>query len=356
MPRISIIVPVYNVEKYIYRCIDSILAQTFTDFELILIDDGSLDNCGRICDEAFQKDSRVKAIHKTNGGLSSTRNVGLDIAKGDYVVFIDSDDYIELDLLEQVVFVLKKHPKALVCYGIVFENECGEIRSSYLGKTPKYVELRLKKDRARFICNELTDYRLPWNSQMKVFRRDIIDKYNIRFVDNKQIFAEDYCFSLFYFAFVDEIYNIQNKPMYHYMQRTSSIMSNDIKKLNTSRFEKLLKAVGLFYKSSIDTKFLMYYFPLIYYKVIIHSIECDLQLLSNSDNNLKIIVDELDDKKFFYHQIKTAWRKRRFLFNDYSPKYFHEEKLSKLIYMCDNRKISFRLRNRIIALRYKKCK
>lgn len=94
-PKISVIVPVYKVEQYIHRCVDSILAQSFTDFEIILVDDGSPDNCGKICDEYAQKDSCVKVFHKPNGGVSSARNLGLNNAKGEWVTFIDSDDYIE---------------------------------------------------------------------------------------------------------------------------------------------------------------------------------------------------------------------------------------------------------------------
>ncbi len=93
-PKISVIVPVYNVEQYLPRCIDSILAQTFTDFELLLIDDGSRDNSGKICDEYAEKDSRIRVFHKENGGVSSARNVGLDNTCGEYVSFIDSDDWI----------------------------------------------------------------------------------------------------------------------------------------------------------------------------------------------------------------------------------------------------------------------
>ena len=93
-PVLSIIVPVYNVEKYLARCIDSILAQTFTDFELILVDDGSTDNSGEICDEYAGKDPRIIVIHKENGGVSSARNHGLDIARGEYITFVDSDDQI----------------------------------------------------------------------------------------------------------------------------------------------------------------------------------------------------------------------------------------------------------------------
>ena len=94
MCEVSIIVPIYNVEKYLPRCIESILAQTFTDFELILVDDGSPDRCGEICDYYKKKDKRVKVIHKENGGLSSARNAGINIAIGDYIGFVDSDDYI----------------------------------------------------------------------------------------------------------------------------------------------------------------------------------------------------------------------------------------------------------------------
>uniref|UniRef100_UPI003079CB33 glycosyltransferase family 2 protein n=1 Tax=Phascolarctobacterium succinatutens TaxID=626940 RepID=UPI003079CB33 len=106
MPRLSVIVPVYKVEKYIHKCVDSILNQTFKDFELILIDDGSPDNCGEICDEYAKKDSRVRVIHKENGGQSSARNRGLDIAKGEIIGFVDSDDDIEVNLrLLNIVFL-----------------------------------------------------------------------------------------------------------------------------------------------------------------------------------------------------------------------------------------------------------
>ena len=93
-PKVSVIVPVYNIEKLLQRCIDSILAQTFTDFELLIIDDGSKDKSGEICDEYAEKDARIRVFHKQNGGVSSTRNLGRDEAKGKYIAFVDSDDFI----------------------------------------------------------------------------------------------------------------------------------------------------------------------------------------------------------------------------------------------------------------------
>ena len=106
MPKISVIIPVYKVEDYLRKCLDSVLAQTFQDYELILVDDGSPDNCGKICDEYALKDSRIRVIHKPNGGLSDARNVALDIASGEYITFIDSDDYVISTHLEELYSAL----------------------------------------------------------------------------------------------------------------------------------------------------------------------------------------------------------------------------------------------------------
>ncbi len=99
-PLISVIVPVYNVEQYLNKCVDSIINQTYKNLEIILVDDGSPDRCGEICDEYAEKDDRVKVIHKENGGQGSARNMGLDICKGEYIAFVDSDDWIDLDMYE----------------------------------------------------------------------------------------------------------------------------------------------------------------------------------------------------------------------------------------------------------------
>ena len=100
MSKISVIVPVYNVEKFIKRCLDSIINQTMRDLEIILVNDGSTDNSGKICDEYAQLDNRITVIHKENGGLSSARNTGLDVATGEWIAFVDSDDYIEKNMYE----------------------------------------------------------------------------------------------------------------------------------------------------------------------------------------------------------------------------------------------------------------
>ena len=134
---ISVIVPVYKVEKYLHKCIDSIINQTYKDMEIIFVDDGSPDNCPKICDEYAQKDSRIKVIHKENGGLSSARNGGMKMAKGDYIAFVDSDDYIEEHMYEKLLDALKGSNADFCMCGDRTVNENGEeiTRNNFSAKT-----------------------------------------------------------------------------------------------------------------------------------------------------------------------------------------------------------------------------
>ena len=124
MCKVSIIVPVYNVDKFLHKCVDSILAQTLTDFELLLVDDGSKDNSGLICDKYAAKDSRVRVFHKENGGVSSARNLGLENAQGDWIIFIDSDDWIEPNMLKDIYEkAILEHADLVYCdLRMIFNN------------------------------------------------------------------------------------------------------------------------------------------------------------------------------------------------------------------------------------------
>ena len=155
-PVVSFIVPVYKAEKYLHRCIDSILKQSFADFELILVDDGSPDKCGDICDEYAQKDKRIKVIHKENDGTSDARNVALDCAIGEYICFVDSDDYIHEDLLKDNLekMIVAGADLIIFNYAEVFENKVNErlkVRSAeydrlwYFAKAPVMVVCKLYK-------------------------------------------------------------------------------------------------------------------------------------------------------------------------------------------------------------------
>lgn len=140
MPVISVIVPVYRVEKYLADCVDSILAQTFTDFELILVDDGSPDHCGAICDEYAQKDSRIRVIHQENQGLSGARNSGIDVAQGEFITFIDSDDLVSPVYIELLYSGVVTHDADISCCKMISFND-GENTSSYSG-LPNSIDTR----------------------------------------------------------------------------------------------------------------------------------------------------------------------------------------------------------------------
>ena len=124
--KISVIIPVYNVEKYIKRCLDSVINQTYNNLEIILVDDDTPDNSGFICDEYAEKDERIKVIHKENGGVSTARNAGLDIATGEYITFVDPDDYLALDIYEKVILEFSENETDIVNFSFAVIDDEGE--------------------------------------------------------------------------------------------------------------------------------------------------------------------------------------------------------------------------------------
>ncbi|MGN2337052.1 glycosyltransferase family 2 protein [Clostridium cagae] len=132
MKLVSVIVPIYKVEKYLIRCVESIQKQTYKNLEIILVDDGSPDSCGKMCDELAKKDKRIKVIHKVNGGLSDARNVGIEVAKGEYLAFVDSDDWLDLDMIELLYNLCEQRDaeiaecsyRNLYMDGIIEETRC----------------------------------------------------------------------------------------------------------------------------------------------------------------------------------------------------------------------------------------
>lgn len=175
-PKISVIVPVYNTEKYLHRCIDSILAQTFTDFELLLIDDGSKDSSGAICDEYAAKDPRVRVFHKENGGVSSARNVGLDNMRGEWVTFCDSDDYTSRHYLINLLSATDNNEIDLV-FNYATVHKLNKIeKESYPEKIVSLLEIH-----DLFSHNDLIWHTSTWS---KLFKRSII-------INNKHLHYEE---------------------------------------------------------------------------------------------------------------------------------------------------------------------
>ena len=209
---ITIIVPVYNTEKYLNRCIDSILSQTYRDFELLLIDDGSNDSCPKICDEYAAKDSRIRVFHKKNGGVSSARNLGLEHAKGDWITFCDSDDYVTEKLLED--YVAKLHYNAdLYVQGYI------DLNGANLHKYFK--EEFIKLDDGLIETEEIRKRALYSYLFNKMFRREIIQIHNIRF-DTSITMVEDTIFVFKYMNFISSVCHIATANYYYEINENSA--------------------------------------------------------------------------------------------------------------------------------------
>lgn len=177
MPEISIIVPVYKVEKYLERCVKSILAQTFTDFELILVDDGSPDNCPLMCDEWAKKDKRIKVIHKANGGAGQSRNVGLENATGKYIGFVDADDWITRDMYEYLhELIIKEDADVAMCD---FTRNPKELENDTLNEEIKVLDFKGIQDFFYRINGEASNYAI-WN---RLYKKEVLA--GIHFLEGK---------------------------------------------------------------------------------------------------------------------------------------------------------------------------
>ncbi|MBQ7923523.1 MAG: glycosyltransferase family 2 protein [Clostridia bacterium] len=213
-PLISVIVPVYKVEPYLRRCVDSIIKQTYTNLEIILVDDGSPDMCGMICDEIAEKDDRIKVIHKKNGGLSDARNAGIEIATGEWLSFIDSDDWIEPTMYEKLIHNANKH-SAQISIGGVFD-EAMTIDGIVVIKTTadkgNSIEIRNKVNAIEhFLSN-------AWSAWDKIYRREIFEgvRYPVGEIN------EDEAIALYLLEKCERVV-YTNEPFYHYIRRPESI-------------------------------------------------------------------------------------------------------------------------------------
>ena len=217
MNLVSIIVPVYNVEPYLEKCINSILNQTYKDFELILVDDGSPDNCPAICDEYAKKDSRITVIHKQNGGVSSARNEGIKIAKGEFIWFVDSDDYIETNALEILSGYIEKSPSDLYIFeqGLSEKFDIDNLNNLFYEHYFKY--------HFGFA---------PWN---KIYKNSILQSSSL-FFDTEETVGEDLLFNVNYYTKINSLKFLDEK-LYHYVVRENSAMTT----YDDKRYEKQMR-------------------------------------------------------------------------------------------------------------------
>lgn len=243
-PEITIIVPVYNVEQSLSRCIDSILTQTFVDFELLLINDGSKDNSGKICDDYSHKDNRIKVFHKENNGVSSARNLGLKHAKGTYIAFIDSDDWVKDSYLDELYKASTDNSDLVVGSYTQFDENGNYYIREYTSRTynlSKSVDIKqIEQSSTISICL----FFHPWR---KLFKTNIIREHNILF-DESIFISEDTIFIMKYVCYCENIRIISNTSYMYYLPTSSNKYLMDLKDLD-KHMELFEKCEETFYSN-----------------------------------------------------------------------------------------------------------
>lgn len=226
---ISIIIPVYKVEKYLEKCIQSVINQTYKNIQIILVDDGSPDNCGKICDEYAKKDHRIEVIHKSNGGLSDARNKGLEIAKGEYIGFVDSDDYIESDMYEVLYNLLKQYNVDVsICNFYTVSQEKIAIKNADNG-IKEYNRIEILKE--ILLDNNIQSY--AWN---KLYNKDLFDE--IKYPVGKKY--EDIGTTFYLLEKCNKVV-VTGKPEYYYINRQDSIVNNVTESTITDYIELIMQ-------------------------------------------------------------------------------------------------------------------
>ena len=236
---ISIIVPIYNTERYLNRCIDSVLSQTFTDFELLLIDDGSTDKSGDICDSYAQKDSRIKVFHKENGGVSTARNYGLDNARGEWIAFVDADDWIDKNMYyEMYNTAVSSRADIVLCSFYEYYGPAKQsLRATLSGDSDKNTILR----------NSMLSFTALWNM---LVHRSLYDTNKLR-IPEHIVNCEDFWLTIRLFYYAKKISSI-HIPLYYYnRENTNSILNNLNEERRNSEYLSYLDTIDFLQKKGI---------------------------------------------------------------------------------------------------------
>lgn len=252
MELVSIVVPIYNVEKYLDKCVESICAQTYAKLEIILVDDGSPDHCGQMCDVYAKKDSRIKVIHKKNGGLSDARNEGVKQATGKYLLFVDSDDYVAKDLVEKTVSLAEKNECDLILFDYYYvEPDAREIRSTIV---PENKVLSLEEEPLLLMA--------ATSACAKLYNREFYTNAECPFP--KGIYFEDLATTSILFMKAKRVFYLK-EPLYYYVNRENSIMTgNNYEKNSHDKIVALecilsaYKEAGLFEKYREELEYLVF--------------------------------------------------------------------------------------------------
>lgn len=222
--KISVVVPIYNVQDCLERCVRSIMRQTYPNIEIILVDDGSPDSCGEMCDSFALEDARIKVIHKANGGLSDARNAGLELASGDYVLFVDSDDFIEADCCELFLDYMEMGPDILM-------GDCVTRNEGYAVKHYSNLNVNDCMTGMEYMVNALENRRFPVMVWLNLYKRKFLQDNQLQFLPG--VYHEDIDFTPRVLLKAEKVV-YTGIAFYHYMTNDASISARKDKRKNCS--------------------------------------------------------------------------------------------------------------------------
>lgn len=307
--KISIIIPIYNAEKYLNKCIDSLINQTYTNLEIILINDGSTDSSGKIADRYAKKDNRIKVFHQSNAGVSAARNYGIQVSSGEYITFVDSDDYVEINMFELLIPIFHNASVDVVVSNLFFENEDGSIyfdshyKNGIIEKEEFAKGLLMERSISGYCCN-------------KIYKRSSIVNNNIKFSSKLRVLEDNF--------FNDQILLKQKKlivyyvddKFYHYVKHSSSISNSFFSTIKYDYLKARSKEIEIFDILGFDTNLLMIDYCAAYIRMKY------LSKINHFDNTL--LKENYHNSFIIYKKnIKPDKKNKKIYFKYLSIKYFN---------------------------------
>ncbi len=325
--KVSVIIPVYNVEEYIEKCLDSVVNQTLKEIEIIVVNDGTKDNSMKKIEKYFS-DSRIKIINKQNGGLSSARNAGLEIAKGEYISFIDSDDFIEEKMLEELYNESENAD-------IVFSNNLNyNMLDNKFSKEEREFFFDKMINKGSYIC--MYSSAVVWN---KIYKRDFLEKNNLRFIEG--IIHEDDIFTIKSHFLAEKVKYVKKFHYYYRINRKDSIMNNKVKNKHLENYKVIYEQLKEFYDNFNGTDFekIRLYLLQSYYLVFKMRLEGNINKkeIEDFENNLKKYYSELElsklERKIIEDDVKRVLKNREYSYiNLFDSFYWKNKFVNKKIF------------------------
>ncbi len=293
---VSVVIPIYNSEKYLRKCLDSIMSQTYSNLEIILLNDGSTDKSGDICKEYAAYDSRVKYIYKQNEGQSITRNRGIEEANGRYLYFMDSDDYVERTFIEDALNKMSIHNADSVIFNYYHVGDGDEIRKETDFLQGSY-NIAKQEDRFKFFVTVFLWYKCGFEVWNRIYDANIIKNNDIRFPVFQPVVGEDVCFNLLYFLCAGKVY-VSNDRYYYYAHNEGSTMDLNNGEVQIDRYNEISKNGYSF----ITNKGTLQYFVDNY--VFIHILLVYHELMHYSLKESRKQLELISDKEYFKRKLK----------------------------------------------------